>query len=562
LYKYPELNDKSYLLEDYPKDLILRTGTHLSRPEERIQHFKNFLEEKEKNTIRIGTFGDSHTYGSEVEKTESYPYQLQQMFLEKDPQRKIEVLNFGEGGASFQEQFFLWETYRKKYHLDYILIGPKGVYPDRDSTFRMNFDNSLNYPKHRFILEDNSVKEVFINPTEFEEDLLKKRFRNYYSLIPSLKALRYDKKPFQIWEFLFPFLRDKLISPFYYTSLPEWEEIFKINKILLEKIKKEYDKKILLFLKEKKHFRLYKSVKDKYNFNEIHYIVDNFYTMFSHHSSLGNEYIANFFFNALLGKKSFSFNRIKCFFSPKNKAEKNLPKLDLSLVNRIQVFQGDTLLSVLNKNIPSLKDNSYEEDKLKNTKHFISFTNMNHLLRGPFFPVSFPLKEGQKLYLKLDSKNTIELGKIRNLDSHHKFFIFHADYINNSQIILSYYYGYKNYFKVTNLPSEIKRAVKKQKHSIDLFIEKNKIGSLYPYSYKNDKIFYFLSKKHNKKSFLMMGASSDFVREKNFKEEFSPTMVYTMEDETKIKSLMSVKCKKVPYKIKLELPHFDPIKLN
>ena len=88
------------------------------------------------------------------------------MFIEKHPHKKIEVLNFGKGGDGFQEQFFLWEAYRKKYQLDYILLGPRGMYYSRDSTFRKNFNmhGGLAYPKHRFILtkEGVSIKEVSI----------------------------------------------------------------------------------------------------------------------------------------------------------------------------------------------------------------------------------------------------------------------------------------------------------------------------------------------------------------------------------------------------------------
>ena len=85
LYKYPAPPDKSHLLKYYPEDLIIRRGASFTLPEDRIQHFKNFPTQKDKNTIRIGAFGDSHTYGDEVEKTEAYPYQLQRMFLEKNP---------------------------------------------------------------------------------------------------------------------------------------------------------------------------------------------------------------------------------------------------------------------------------------------------------------------------------------------------------------------------------------------------------------------------------------------------------------------------------------------
>ena len=359
---------------------------------------------------------------------------------------------------------------------------------------------------------------------------MKERYKTYYRLIPSWTALRYDRKPFQIWEFLFPFLRDKLTNPFYYTDLPEWEEIPKINKILLEKIRKEYDKKILLFLSLQKTD--YQSIKNKYNLNQIPLIKTRFHYMYYHESSLGNEYIAKFYFKALLGEKNFSLNRIQCFFSQNTDSRSKLSKIDLSLVNNIQILERDNLLSVLNKNSPD-KDNSYKKNKVKDTKHFISFSSSDNFFENPFFPINFPLKEPQKLYLKLDSKNIIELGEIKALDSHHNFFVFYADYIN---FIFGYNYNYISYFKVKNLPPKLKELLKNRRKPIDLLIGKHKMGTLYPGLRKGEKIFSFFSKKQHKHSFLMMGPSSGLVREKNFKEEFSPEMLYTMEDGAKIKS--------------------------
>ena len=298
LYKYPKPHDKNYLLKHYPKDLILKTGGRLTTPEKRFQHFLNFSPSKGKDSIRIGAFGDSHTFGSEVDKTESYPYQLQKLLNQKFPNKKIEVLNFGKGGDGFQMQFFLWEKYAKNYELDYILLGPRGFRSNRDVTFRKtwNFIN-FNHPKVRFILSRNSnLKQVHI-----KGDTLEERYKNYYKLIPSWTALRYDKKPFQIWERFLPFLRYKIQNPFYYTKMSNKEESTRINVLLLEKIKKLYNKKILFFTDYNPIFNSYQSVEKLYNLNLIPFPKNRFYKVFSHKSSLGNEIIAKVYFNALIG---------------------------------------------------------------------------------------------------------------------------------------------------------------------------------------------------------------------------------------------------------------------
>ena len=567
LYKYPVPYYKSNLFEYYEEDIIIRRGAYFSFPQNRIQHFKNFPAVKDKDTIRIGIFGDSHTYGNEVEKTETYPYQLQRMFVEKAPHLKIEVLNFGVNSDSLQGQFFMWDAYRKRYQLDYIVLGPR-LYLERDSTFRENFNMlRLRYPKNRFILEKDgvSIKEVFIHSGREKkaEDILKKRHKSYYRLIPTWTALRYDKKPFQIWEFLFPFLKHKLSNPFYYTNLSEHEEIPHINKFLLEKMRKEYDKKILFFTDHSYTFNSYKLVKEKYNLNEISRLRQKIYYIFSHGSSLRNEYNAKVYFNALIGKKSFSLNRIKCFFLEKEKEKekekvKKASNFDLSVVKSIQIVERNNLLSVLNKN-------AYKKRQIKiikNTLNFISFSNKADFLGSLFFSIKFPLKETEKLYLKLKNRKFIELGEIKALDSHHKFFTFYADYIQNERLS-PYYNTYKTYFQIKHLPLKLKEELEHIEYPIDLLIGQNEIGKIYPGYYEGEKVFFFFSEKQSEESFLMMGPSSGLVREKDFKDEFFPEMLYIMEDGTRVRSsIFGWECKKVKDKVQLELPNFEPIELD
>ena len=215
-------------------------GGQLDVPESRFQHFLNFSSLKQPGTIRVGTFGDSHTFGAEVDKTESYPYQLQELFKKKFPNKKVEVLNFGKNGSGFQEQFFLWEKYAKSYELDYILISPRGLYASRDLGFSVIWKFAV--PKSRFILS----KDKKLDLVHIIGDTLEERYKNYYKLIPSWTTFRYDKQPFRVLKEFFPFL-DAVRNPFYYIKISDEEEFVKINIIMLEKIKSLYNKKILFF---------------------------------------------------------------------------------------------------------------------------------------------------------------------------------------------------------------------------------------------------------------------------------------------------------------------------
>ena len=133
-------------------------------------------------------------------------------------------------------------------------------------------------------------------------------------------------------------------------------------------------------------FNNYKSVKNKYNLNKFPEQKQRFYYRFDHDSSLGYEYIAKVYFNALIGKKNFSVNRIKCFFSENNHSLKKELKVDLSSIKSISIMERTHLLSLLSKNIDyQTKDTSYNGMKQFNTTHFISFSNKIDFLKSPFF---------------------------------------------------------------------------------------------------------------------------------------------------------------------------------
>ena len=442
--------------------MILKTGGKLQLPESRIQHFLNFSPLKQPETIRIGAFGDSHTFGHGVKKTESYPYQLQRLFNTKFQNKKIEVLNFGLGGVSFQEQFFLWEKYAKNYALDYILLGPHGFYPNRDVTFRKNFNldrHHLFYPKTRFVLSrKNRLKQVHI-----KGDTLKERYKNYYTLIPSWRALHYDKRPFQIWESLFPILRYGIKNPFYYKKMSDRKESARINILLLERIKGYFDKKILFFTDKISFFEKYQTVDKLYNLNFIPFPKSRFYSTFLHKSSLGNEWIANIYFKALIGQKNFSVKTINCYFEEFNffRKTRQIFNKDLDAVQSIQITDGHKAISTLRYNLRYYPHKrSYLNHKISGTKSFIAFFNQHDFLGSPIFPLPVQLKEGMKIYIQLENKNKIKLGSIETLDISEKFFVFYGKYMRYHR---TYHLtkSYQSYFLLEKMPFSLKKKMEK-----------------------------------------------------------------------------------------------------
>ena len=577
LYKYPGGKPKNidHRLKHYSKNIILQTGNALVTPNERHQHFLNFSIQKKRDVIRIGTFGDSFTYGSEVDKTETYPYQLQELFNKSFPNKKIEVLNFGKEGAGFQEQYFLWKKYGKIMNLDYFLLGPN-LSGDRDITFRKEQWMS-GFPKNRYILTKNkNLKQVNIKGRTWEE-----RYKNYYKLIPTWTALRYDKRPFKALEILFPFLKGKIKNLFYYTKIPSAEEVFYINSLLLKEIAKLYNQKILWLSARFSHsvlsplytntsftpqpyseiihlFEQYQA----YNINYIESPDKKLYYVFGHGSSLYNEYIAKIYFQALLGEHKPVLEKISCYFT---KNEKNFSKNSEEALpaGSIQITDGKTPLTSLRHNSKDhhWKNGSYSNYKYKNTKSFISFFSKSQFLESPFFPVSIKLKDNMKIYIQSNKKGEgkILLGKIKALDSHKIFFVFCQDYIRSYYD--SSFYHYNPYNTTYFIRNKMFPHASKNHKKYDLLIEDHKIGRL---KLKNSKtegeIFTFFPK--YKKSFLMMGAFSGHVRVADFAEDFPLYIHYNKTNGEEIKSLIpDWRCKKEKKEIYLNLPNFKPLNL-
>lgn len=564
LFKRPfqniSLKKLNYLQKVYPEDLIMKTGAILIKPKLRKDQFMNFSRKKSKNTIRIGTFGDSFTHGDEVHSEASYPSHLQELFKKKLSSQKIEILNFGVGSHGFQQQFFIWEKYSKHYEIDYILYGPRGLYPDRDITFVKKFqgDTFFRFPKNRFIL----LGEKEIQILSIKGDAPSEQYRNYYSFLPSPIVLRYDKNPFQIWETYFSFFK-KLENPFYYSDLPDYIESMMINTILLKKISKIYNKKILLFTDNKWFFENYQKVSNLYNLNFFDSFENRFlYNMFQHKSSLGNEFVANIYFNALIGKKKFNLNVFDCYF---NQTDFIVFKKDFNLNNTRQIHIGTKNISIgeVRLNSPDhyyrKEGEGFFQNKQKKIKSFIGFSgsSTNDIGLMPYYPLQFELNNKNRIYIDLQGEKIL-LGRPKPLDTFGIFFNIYTDYIKRIDSN-----GLKSiYFSIDKLPLSLKKKLLlKHYKKIHLLIDDYILGELKLENKNNKEFNLVLKQKNKKKTFLMMGPIH-FLKESHLPSFFTLHIHYLMKDGHILKSsIPEWSCRKKKWKYQLSVPNFEPLNL-
>ena len=563
LYKYPsdfELSEQiKDLREYYTDEFIMRAGGKLALPDTMTNHFLNFPQKKEKDVVRVGTFGDSYTFGDEVKMEASYPVQLQVLLNKYFSSKTVEVLNFGAGGQSFQEQFFLWEKYAELYEIDYILYGPQGIHHRRDLTFQKNWNyENFYFPKQRFILsEKEGIKLIALKGSSPE-----KRYKVYYALFPSLIALRYDRKPFQLWEKYLPFLRNKTKNPFYYSKLSRQNESKIINQNLLNRMRASYDKRIFLLTIAWDISESYKAVKKIYNLNFFNIYSRNkfLYKVYGHLSSLGYELIALNYFNALVGKSNFHLNVLNCYYN-KRKSASVTEKLYFKDINKIFTGTKNILLGEIRLNTANhywiKKKASFFNQRPKNIKSFIGFANplRNRFRSSPHFPVPLELTDKSMLFIQHSSGEKVSLGRIKALDSFQKFFSFYSDYAVEYS---SENYGHTLHFLKKKLPQTLKEKLLKYPGKLYLLVDDFMLGELFPSIY-NNKEPSFVLKPYSKKTFLMMGPQH-LVKEQDLPAQFPLYIHYIMKDGRALKSLIPEwSCRKEPLPYRLDLPHFEPL---
>ena len=590
---YYTMDKQKFPLSQYSKEFIFEVG-RVEDFRKRTNYFLNFPLKKSKGTVRIGTFGDSLTYGAEVNKGESYPAQLQEIFDKSQitTTPKIEVLNFGVNGHGFQMNFLFWKEYAEKYNIDYILFGPYGFQPSRDTTFTAPWNNITTFafhPNGRFILEKNNFLE-FIN---IRGHSFLERYRNYYSLFPSWKVLRYDRQFFDLWrKSYFPYLKKDLKNPFYYSDLTEREESLIINTILLNRIKGNHPKKILFFLTKKWIYDLYKHIKPSFNLNYLTAFENNsfLYERYSHQSSLGNELLSQTYFKALTGKTDFSLKMFYCrhfissqpLFFTKQLPLKRYSKVRKKPLKTVEIFHNDLKIGemVLNR-----RDHwRHEKIKLsifKTAKSFIGFFNSKDFFaKALYYPLPFQPKtdDERKIYIDFGGKK-IPLGSAVPIDTEHLIFGFQANYIAGRMdpVFLrdptlnlkfhDYIFGrgqrYHSYLYLGQLINKLQIPFKKPISTVkkvSLWLNNYKIADLKSErKYGLNDIWSFKWHKLKNTETLAIIGPGHHLRHKHLPEKLNLSLRYTnKEDETANSPIPNWFCekKRVPVNLKLPGLHF------
>lgn len=218
----PPLRDFVTSSEVMPAPLYARLGWYL---EDKKSSFHHFPLQKKKGTLRIGCFGDSFTYGDEVGSSADYPSLLQKQ-LNEGGSKSYEVLNFGAPGYSFTQTFLMLETMVERYDLDYILLGPGDFFREREITFKY-FYGKIPVHHSRYVLKDGGIELLDLSLAEKLKD---------GDFLPSLKVLRYDRRPPAFLQALLLPGRE-LVNPFYYQKkLSLYEETQELYRHLFMKL--------------------------------------------------------------------------------------------------------------------------------------------------------------------------------------------------------------------------------------------------------------------------------------------------------------------------------------
>jgi len=150
---------------------------------DRPNHFTSFSKTKTKETIRIGAFGDSYTYGDEVAYKLDFPYLLQKLLGSE-----YEVLNFGNSGWGFSQTYSLWEKLGKDYQLDMILLGPGSFQLMREQNFSTSWKREPYWLHSLYIINEKDQ----LQRLDIDGETIQERYESYNSFVPSMNLIQYD----------------------------------------------------------------------------------------------------------------------------------------------------------------------------------------------------------------------------------------------------------------------------------------------------------------------------------------------------------------------------------
>lgn len=204
----------------------------LRNPAERPSSFANVPRAKPPGTLRIGAFGDSFTWGSEVSSGNDYPALLGERARALG-HADVETLNFGNPGFGMHQSVLMWERVGQDYGLDAVVVlALAKLWVPRDTSFTFWDPPAEKLGFHaRWVLDgDDDVRLVTVLGTTEAE-----RFDAYMRFVPHARYARYDRKPPAFLRAWLPAGRT-LRNPFYYRRGELADEAFATYRTLLRRV--------------------------------------------------------------------------------------------------------------------------------------------------------------------------------------------------------------------------------------------------------------------------------------------------------------------------------------
>lgn len=283
-----------------------------------------------KKTLRITTFGDSFTYGAEVENSETFQSQMEAM------DKGLEVLNFGVTGYGLDQAYLRFKNKGKKYETDFVFIGfmTENINRNRNRFRPFYFTGTgLPFSKPKFNLKDQSlvlVPSYFKSPEQYQKLLEDKpntirllgRDDFYFSVgpisnpltdwSPSLRLFKATKRQLMLKNNM-PYNKNsialkvtKKLFDNFYSEVQNLNQIPIIvifpNEVDLDRCKASQNKNhspLLEYFQSKDY--LYTDLTDllcKYNTKDM---------ISGHYTPLGNKVVSEFMFKYIKGISSFQF---------------------------------------------------------------------------------------------------------------------------------------------------------------------------------------------------------------------------------------------------------------
>ncbi len=273
---------------------------------------------KKAGVIRIGFFGDSHTFGNEVASDKNFPSLFQNMVGEN-----IEVINFGNGWYSFAQSFILWQIFASEFELDIVIYGPRGFHPERNLTFNHTQDNYPSYLHSRFVI-DSKQELSELRPEGITNA---ERISRYYSFFPPMLYWKFDRRAPSFLRAYEYFFNKTLKNPFYYTNSSSEEENRALIELFLKTMATRSPRLLVLSDDHFSNQTELSQILEKFDNSSLILIVDHlkagvpFRARMGHSSVFGNQLIANQLYQYIqeelsLPKREFTDRPRTEFFIP------------------------------------------------------------------------------------------------------------------------------------------------------------------------------------------------------------------------------------------------------